>query len=550
MKKIALALGSGILMGLTTAPVEAWFLAWFALVPLWLIILQPRQEKNVEAIAQAAYKSKFIKLWQFASKDRAYLLAFLWGVGYHGIALAWITGIHPLTWMGVPWFASLSIAIFCWIAIVFWGASLVFIWSIGFKYLVKQIEKNSLINSNKQFIWIALIKVLLGVTFWCILEQLWSMTPLWWSSLSYTQSPHNLLILQLSQISGATTVTAAIVIVNGLIASVIGQLKQPFPQQPKQLVTFLSWPLIFLIGLHLIGLLIYIQPVVQIGKTPIKVGIIQGNVPNQIKLYSVGWRKALEGYTTGYNLLANENVDIILTPETALPFYWEDLVNNFNSFYSAIIARGVPVWLGAYGKQADNFTNSLFTITGDGKIFSRYNKAKLVPLGEYIPFERILGNIIHRISPLDNRLAAGKPNQIFQTPFGQAIAGICYESAFPEHFRYQASAGGEFILTVSNNDYYSKAMPAQHHAQDVIRAIESDRWLARATNTGYSAIIDPRGRTLWKSELDLYQLHTDTIYKQNSKTLYVRLGNWLVIFLSILTSIVILIYSAKLFLKS
>src|SRR3712207_8827736 len=53
----------------------------------------------------------------------------VWGIGYHGLALFWITGVHPMTWMGVPWLASLAIAIFCWSFITLWGAVLVAIWA-------------------------------------------------------------------------------------------------------------------------------------------------------------------------------------------------------------------------------------------------------------------------------------------------------------------------------------------------------------------------------------------------------------------------------------
>ena len=80
-------------------------------------------------------------------------------------------------------------------------------------------------------------------------------------------------------------------------------------------------------------------------------------------------------------------------------------------------------------------------------------------------------------------------------------------------------------------------MPAQHHAQDVIRAIETDRWMARATNTGYSAIVNPKGDTLWISEMNTYQLHQGTIYPRNSQTLYVKWGDWLTIILTILSGI-------------
>lgn len=479
-------------MGLTPAPVNAWYLAWVALIPLWILV---RQQKSVKQVI---------------------LLALAWGCGYHGLALFWITGVHPMTWMGVPWIASLAIAIFCWVFITLWGTGIVVAWSVIVSIIARKINgKNILVDS--------LIRVLIGVSIWCSLEVLCSFTPLWWTALAYTQSPHNLIVLQLGKVSGISAVTGIIVAVNGLLSEAILLWQKAYYKLTK-LLLFLS--LLVLITGHLIGYYLYQYPVSQDNLSPIKVGIIQGNIPNEIKLYSAGWRKAIAGYTNGYQRLAKQGVDVVLTPEGALPFYWEDILDN-SSFYQAVLAAKVPVWLGAHGRDGNSFTNSLFTLTGEGKTFSRYDKYKLVPLGEYIPFESVLGKIIDRLSPLNAHQTAGEPDQVFDTPFGRAIVGICYESAFSQHFQRQARAGGEFIITASNNAHYSKTMPAQHHAQDVMRAIETDRWAARATNTGYSGIVDPRGRTIWISAIDEYAIHAGTIYRRDNQTLYVRWGDWL-----------------------
>ncbi len=486
---ILIALGGGILMGLTTAPFNMWFLAWFALVPLWIIIVKNNWRENI-------------------------LISLAWGAGYHGLALFWITGIHPMTWMGVPWLASFLIAILVWLFITFWGALLVIIWSFLFKIL-----------SHKNIF----IRILLGISLWCILEYIWSNGDLWWTSLSFTQSPYNLYILHLSQISGPTTVTAIIILINGLIA-------ESFLQKKYSKIFLLS-ALIILLSTHILGYLIYQKPIVTYSTDKIKIGIIQGNIPNTIKLYPEGWRKAVEGYTTGYKKLASEGVELILTPETALPFYWNDLVEGNDLFYQAIKKEKIPVLVGAFGKEGKSFTNSLFMINSNGETLNRYDKVKLVPLGEYIPFEKVLGKIIDRLSPLDSHLLRGNREQIIDTPLGQAIVGICYESAFSEHFRRQTARGGEFIITASNNAHYSDVMPAQHHGQDVMRAIENDRWIARATNTGYSAIVDPHGVTYWISQLNKYELHIDNIYRRNTQTLYVKYGDWLTIFFLVLTVI-------------
>ena len=523
-KQFILAICSGVLMGLSPAPLNLWLLSWIALTPLWLLIFQGK--KSYQEIA---------------------LLGFSWGFGYHGLALFWITGVHPMTWMGVPWLASLLIAISVWLIISFWGAFLVTLWTVVLIFIERKILK----TKSKNLFIIILTRVLIGVTIWCCLETLWSYGSLWWSSLSYTQSPNNLAILQLTKFSGFNTVTAAIVAVNGLIAEAIRSdlILVPSPNRRglgrgledlKSKSIIFGLPIILFISLHLWGLWLYNRPITKDDLEPIKVGIIQGNIPNEIKLYSEGWQKAIQGYTTGYQKLAKQGVNVVLTPETALPFYWENIINN-SDFYRAVISEKVPAWVGAYGQENTSYTNSLFTLTEEGKTFSRYDKTILVPLGEYIPFEPIIGKIIDRLSPLEAHLQAGKPNQTFNTPFGRAIVGICYESAYSRHFRYQAKAGGEFIITASNNAHYSTTMPAQHHAQDVIRAIGSDRWAARATNTGYSAIVDPHGRTLWKSQINRYQIHAGTIYRRETKTLYVQWGDWLTVLLLIISVFLIVI---------
>src|SRR5919202_1367838 len=500
----------GILMGVTPAPVEAWFLAWIALVPLWFWVAK------AQSVRQGA------------------LSGLVWGIGYHGLAIFWITGIHPMTWMGVPWLASLAIAIFCWTFITFWGAGLVAIWAALLFWIHQKLRIS------------ALVRVLLGTALWCGLESIWSAGSLWWTSLSYTQSPHNLVILHLGQLSGPATVTAAIVAVNGLVAEawisdqhrrdvkelnarrMLSQrdgVTSPVERSHLQPATLLGMAAGLLVVLCLIGFGLKSRLLIQPQEAALTVGIVQGNIGNDIKLFTDGKRRALERYTNGYRKLVSQGVEAVLTPEGALPFFLSDLKRQ--DFYSAILDQGVVAWGGAFGERGRSYTNSLFTINGNGETFSRYDKAKLVPMGEYIPFESVLGGLIDRLSPLDAHLVAGSPTQLFETPFGRAIAGICYESAFAEHFRRQAAAGGQFILSSSNDAHYSSEMPAQHHAQDVMRAIETDRWAVRATNTGYSAIVDPHGRTLWMSGINTYETHAETIYRRQTETLYVRWGDWL-----------------------
>ncbi|MGK7932578.1 MAG: apolipoprotein N-acyltransferase [Microcystaceae cyanobacterium] len=483
---------SGLATALAAPPYSFYGLAWISFIPLWWIIAQ-----------------------QKTTLKQSILGGFLWGLGYYGLALSWILGVHPMTWMGVPWLASLSIALFCWIFIILWGSFITIFWSIGLYFVYHTSPKAYLM---KWPITLSLTRVLVAISMWCGLEWLWSQGDLWWSAIAYTQSPNNLWLLQLERWSGVSTITFILLGINGLITEAI--------LSPLHRLKLLVSALLLLISSHTIGFYYYQLPLSDSVKEEIKIGIIQGNIPNEIKLYEGGIQKAIEGYTEGYNILANQGVELVLTPETALPFSIQTIIQR-SSFYKAILKKEIPVMLGAFDRNNNQYSNSLFMLDKNGKLISQFDKIKLVPLGEYIPFQSLLGDVINRLSPLDSHLQKGDNNQIFHTPFGKAIVGICYESAYAEHFRRQASQGGQFIVTASNDSHYSSSMLMQHHALDVMRGIETNRWVARATNTGYSATINPRGETLWISQMNNYQLHQDIIYPRQNKTLYVKWGDWL-----------------------
>ncbi|MBE7381853.1 MAG: apolipoprotein N-acyltransferase [Leptolyngbya sp. SIO1E4] len=495
---VVLVLLGGLLMGLTPDPVNAWPLAWIALVPLWRVVIAPSQPR---------------------SQGSVFLLGFLWSGLYHGIALSWITALHPLTWMGVPWIASVAIALFAWAFITGLGSVTFGLWAVLFKRASDRCRLN------------ATGRILVGTALWCALETILSWGPLYWPSLSYTQSPHNLWILHLGQIAGPMAVTGAIVAVNGCWAEF--SLRRA---QSSLTIRSLYWQpalagLALFIALHGIGWGLYGQPLDRDPQEPLRIGLVQGNVPTRIKLTPAGIRRAAWGYANGYRTLVEQGAEAVLTPEGAIPEIWTRAYQARSPIRQAVLEENVVLWLGTFRPAVRNstreLTQSLITLDDRGQVVSQYNKVKLVPLGEYIPFQAVLGRLIARLSPVSSSLLAGSPDQVFETPFGRAIIGICYESAYSELFRKQAAQGGAWIMTASNNDPYPPRMMRQHHAQDVMRAIESDRWSVRVTNTGISGVVTPHGNTLWLSEPNQYVTHLTEIYRRQSQTLYVRWGNWL-----------------------
>ncbi|MEL6471789.1 MAG: apolipoprotein N-acyltransferase [Cyanobacteria bacterium J06623_4] len=506
--------GGGLLMGI--APVNAWPLAWIAMVPLWRIALD-------DGLA-----------WRPALASAA-----LWGMAYHGVALSWIVWwMNPLLAMGMPWLVGVCLALFAWAFITLWGAAIGVTWLWLMRWIARWYGHR--VRGSGLTLW---QRLLVGTALWCAVEWVWSRGPLYWTSLSYTQSPGNLWVLQWGQVSGPITVTAAIVVVNGLLAAALRPsttstledrvAESRVPERRRYVMGALG----FFICLHLLGGWLYARPLADDLDQSLRVGLIQGNIPTSQKLSPEGVRVSIQAYLEGYEQLVAEGAELVITPEGAIPQRWNAFTQDRNVFVRAVVNRGVPLILGSFVHQdiADTrsrLTQSLLTLTPAGKIEGRYNKVKLVPVGEYLPFS----NVLDRLSPFES-LAPGTVDQQLNTPFGPVAAGICYESAFAELFRVQVKRGGQLIFTASNNDPYPPRQMRQHHGLDVMRAIESDRWEARVTNTGISGIVDPRGRTKWLSAPDERVSHQAELYRRETLTPYVRWGDWLTPTLLILAAI-------------
>lgn len=490
LRNLLFAALGGVLMGLTPDPFSQWWLAWVALIPLWMLA---QKLKVKEAIAMGA----------------------MWGFCYHGMALFWITSVHPMEWMGVPWWTSFWIATLIWVLITAWGAVLSGLWAGGMSLLTQRLNVTS--------------RVIMACAMFSGLEIIWSWGPLYWTAIAYTQSPHDLLMLQISRLSGQQTMTTAIVAINGLLAEIL--LHKTWQERRRYAIAAIS----LLVAIASYGAWeMQGDRMISSNGQAIKAGIIQGNIPNSLSVKPEGKGIAIDNYTKGYEKLAKSGAEMIVTPETAISSRYPDYNPLREKFDLAVEKYRVPIWLGSFGKtrnpnteDPNNYTNSLFLIDGSNKILSQYDKVRLVPVGEYIPFKPILGGLIKRLSPLRGEVDAGSGEQLVDTPWGRFIVGICYESAYPDTFRFQTAAGGRLILSASNNSYFASYMSAQHHAQDVARAIESDRWAVRATNTGYSGFVDPNGRTIWLSDVNTYETHLETVYLRDTKTLYVLWGDWL-----------------------
>ncbi|MEB3291224.1 MAG: apolipoprotein N-acyltransferase [Leptolyngbya sp.] len=497
---------SGLLMALALPPISLWPLAWVALVPLWRVVVGCPNWRGA-----AGY-------------------GLLWGLVYYGLSLVWITHLHPLMWMGIPWAGSIVIALSAWGLITLWGAVCIALWGAGLRWMVARWPQATL--------W----RVLAATALWCLLETLRNYSPLDWSPLGLTQSPNNLWMLQWARISGPTTLTALLVSVNGLWAEALAS--QGFRLERLGLNLgrqgwrrdLLGLGLGLLILSHGLGWVLGQRATSADPAQAIRLGWVQGNVPTQEKLTPAGIQQAMAVYTDGYQALAAQGVEAVITPEAALPILWRPGDPLVAALMQTVAQTGVPLWIGTFAPvdgDPRHYSQSLLELRPSDSglaappFSARYNKVQLVPLGEYIPFEPLLGRIIQRLSPIGNVLVPGQREQRFDTHLGLVTVGICYESAYSRLFRQQTRQGAGFIVTASNNDPYPPGMMAQHHAFDVLRAVESDRWAVRVTNTGLSGLVDNHGRTQWLGQPQTALIHAATLERRHTQTLYMRWGDWL-----------------------
>jgi len=263
------------------------------------------------------------------------------------------------------------------------------------------------------------------------------------------------------------------------------------------------------------------------GGTPIRVGLVQGNIAQVDK-----WNPAREGmiverYLQLTRQAADAGADVLLWPESATPFYFAD-DPKADAIRATVQAIGRPLLLGSdeFEPGATNrFYNSAFMLDAGGAIAAVYRKIHLVPFGEYVPFQRILffvGPLVEAVSAF----SAGTQVTMLPMHGHMASTAICYEVTYPELMREAVRQGSELLTTITNDAWYGESSAAyQHFEMAAVRAVEQGRYLVRAANTGVSGIIDPYGRVLIRTRLfETVAVVGEARFVQE-KTLYARIGD-------------------------
>ena len=170
--------------------------------------------------------------------------------------------------------------------------------------------------------------------------------------------------------------------------------------------------------------------------------------------------------------------------------------------------------------------NSAFAVGPDGSLESSYAKIHLVPFGEFVPLHRLLFFVDRLAQGTISDFAPGTAAAPLPTSVGRAATFICYEAVFPELVRRVAGTDSAFLVNITNDAWFgTTAAPRQHLAMAAVRAAENRRYMIRAANTGFSAIIDPYGRILASTSLMERAALTGTVRSRSDVTPYAACGD-------------------------
>ncbi len=474
LQKLLLALALGALSVLGFAP--------------FYVFLMP-----IFAIAGLCY------LWaKTATPAGAWLLGFSYGLGLYCVGIYWIyISLHDFG--GMPWwfagFATLCLCAFMALFVGFVG------------YFGKKLG-SPLIS----------IPIFWGLSDWI---RSWIFTGFPWLTMGYSQVPHSPLAgyMPLVGVYGVSVIT---VFVAALIGYRFANTQQNLEQ--KRVNTDI------LVGILVFGLIIKpIEWTTPIG-APISVALLQGNIAQDEKWSPEAAQKTIDQYL---NMVKASKAQLIITPETALPVLASQLDTSVKDALTAHAKQNkgnIIVGLVEYNEATNAAPSEYFNsaLSFGSAPTQVYSKNHLVPFGEFIPLKQVFGWIYRDWlnMPLSD-LSRGGQQQAPMRLAGQHIGmNICYEDVFGEEIIRQLPEA-TLLVNISNDAWYGKSYAAHQHMQfSQARAIETGRMMLRATNTGATAAIDPKGYVLAHAPHDTKTTLNVMAQGYTGSTQYVRWGNW------------------------
>ena len=335
-----------------------------------------------------------------------------------------------------------------------------------------------------------------------------------WSLLAHSQ--YNVLpLVQVVSITGTYFLSFLIVAVNCLIYYVLSRRRFP--------VAYGTLVIALLAASVVFGAIQLSEPM----KGTLKASIVQGNIRQDVK-FDEAYKAATVRKYVDLTLANSRGSNLIVWPETAMPFI---LLGDQagREIFAVPAALSSDLLLGTIAiDRLGRYYNAAYVLGRDGHIMGEYAKVHLVPFGEYTPLAGYLP-FLREMSVAAGDFSSGPGHSPVASDSGKIGVLICFEGVFPEITNETVREGAEVLVNITNDAWYNRtSAPFQHFAFYVFRAVETDRYLLRAANTGISAVIDPRGRVLARTGLFEECVLNGSFSLRHGETIYVRYGDYFV----------------------
>lgn len=438
-------------------------------------------------------------LWQGAPSRRdAALLGFAFGLGWFGAGVSWIyISLNVFGAMPAPLAAAATLLLCAYLAL--------------HPALIGWLSKRFAFAPALK--WIVFVPAAFTLIEWL---REWLFTGFPWLNPGYSQAPASPLA-GYAAVFGLHGVTL-------LLFATAGALCWAWLVKPwKQARALWPWPAALLViwitgaGLKTVA---WTEPT----GTRVSVSLLQGNIDQDQKWREDQLRATLETYL---GMVRSSDARLIILPETALPLFLRDVPEHYLEALAEHARRnngdvliGVPERL-----PNGSYYNSVISVGSAER--QTYRKSHLVPFGEFIPLRPILGELVSRLAiPLQD-FSRGTPEQQPLAVAGEQVAiNICYEDVFGDEIIRQLPQA-TLLVNVSNVAWFGRSIAPQQHLQIAqMRALETGRYMLRATNTGMTAVVSPQGIVEAVAPEFQSAVLTRTVAGMRGSTPYVRWGNY------------------------
>jgi apolipoprotein N-acyltransferase len=467
------------------------------------------------------------------------LLSLAFYPGYFGF-LAWLALVRPLMIItslkgrqafNAAYFYSFLFNLFSlyWVALVTPPGMVTAVVIVAFYYTAILMVFHRLYKLKTLVGFVALPFLWVGMEYFRTLSQF----AFPWSDLGYTQS-YYLYILQSVSVISVHGLSFLIVVVNVLVWQVFRKTLTP-----ERRLTSALLALAVVIGLIAYGWAV--MPPFPVEGT-LDVALLQGSVPLEVKWSEGNEEHSFRIYDSLTQSVADSSVKLYIWPETSAPCYLTHDADCRKRVSSIVRNSGGYHLVGALAKEYRGeklwYYNSCFQVDPSGLIEQRYDKVKLVPFSEHVPYQNYLPflekRVLRKYLTFIDRYGVqwwsdfhpGDSLLLFNLPEATYAVLICFESTFPEYVRRIVLNGADFLVGITNDTWFGRSVGIHMHSRIfVTRIVENRCWAARVANSGLTYIVDGYGRV--RNRLGLYEVAAmrGKIGMRSGQSFYTKVGD-------------------------